>query len=112
MIPEVDNLFNRIPQKLQEELAEILMQRGPLRIERIISEGHTTPAGKWYEQEKDEWVLLLSGGASLLFSGEESAVALNPGDHILIPAGCRHRVEQCDPQQKTIWLAVHFDGAD
>jgi cupin 2 domain-containing protein len=36
---------------------------------------------------------------------------LGPGDFVYIPAHQRHRVEWSDPQQATIWLAVHIEAA-
>ncbi len=107
---EAHNLFEGIPSILQEELFQTLAESGAVRIERIISDGHTTTPGEWYDQRHDEWVLLVSGGATMLFDNDPTPRLLKPGDHILIPAGCRHRVERTDPLQKTIWLAVHFDG--
>jgi cupin 2 domain-containing protein len=103
------NLFNDIPSVLQEEFIQILAESGTIRIERIVSDGHATPPGEWYDQEWDEWVLLVSGGATLQFDGDAGSLVLRPGDHVMIPAGCRHRVEQTDSGQKTVWLAVHFD---
>ena len=57
------------------------------------------------------WVLLVSGGAALLFDDDAAPLVMRPGDHIMIPARRRHRVEWTDTAQKTIWLAVHFDGS-
>ncbi len=110
MTPRADNLFNDIPSALQEELFQTLAETGTVRIERIVSEGHATPAGEWCHQEWDEWVLLVSGGATLQFDGDTGPLGLKPGDHVMIPAGCRHRVERTDSGQKTVWLAVHFGG--
>ena len=102
------NLFNDIPvAMLPEELFQTLAEAGGIRIERIISEGHATPPGEWYDQGWDEWVLLVSGGATLRFDGDAPPLVLKPGDHVMIPAGCRHRVEWTDAAQKTIWVAVH-----
>lgn len=108
MIPRTDNLFNNIPAAVQEEFFQTLAESGTGRIERIVSEGHATPPGEWFDQEWDEWVLLVSGGATLQFDDADPLVLI-PGDHVMIPAGCRHRVERTDSGQKTIWLAVHFD---
>lgn len=110
MTHRLDNLFRDIPEALPEELFQTLAESGAVRIERIVSEGQATPQGEWYDQELDEWVLLISGGATLQFEGDADALVLKPGDHILIPAGCRHRVERTDNREKTIWLAVHFGG--
>jgi len=109
MAPLTDNLFNDIPSVLQEEFFQILAESETIRIERIVSDGHATPPGEWYDQEWNEWVLLLSGGATLKFDGDADPLVLKPGDHVMIPAGCRHRVERTDSRQKTVWLAVHFE---
>jgi cupin 2 domain-containing protein len=106
MHPRINNLFTGIPATLQEELFQTLAESGSVRIERIVSDGQVTPEGEWYDQGRDEWVLLISGGAALLFDGNAAPLVLKPGDHVMIPAGCRHRVERTDP--KTVWLAVHF----
>ena len=108
MTPRTDNLFNDIPSTLKEELFQTLAESGGARIERIVSEGHATPKGEWYDQKWDEWVLLVSGAATLQFDGDAGPLVLRPGDHVMIPAGCRHRVERTDSGEKTVWLAVHF----
>lgn len=104
------NLYDGIPSTLQGELFETLAESSSVRIERIVSDGHATPPGEWYDQTWDEWVLLVSGGATLLLDDDAAPLILKPGDHVMIPAGCRHRVEQTDSGQKTIWLAIHFGG--
>ena len=102
----MDNLFDRIPAELPEELFETLIRTEAVHIERIVSRGHATPEGEWYDQEHDEWVLLVQGAAQLVFDdGRE--VAMGPGDWLEIPARCRHRVAWTDPNQETVWLAVH-----
>ncbi len=106
----VENLYEHIPTDIPKELFQTLAEKKGVRIERIVSGGHVTPLGEWYDQGWDEWVLLVSGGATLLFGDSSAPLILKPGDHVMIPASCRHRVEQTDPLQKTIWLAVHFGG--
>lgn len=108
MAPETHNMFDGIPADLKKEFFETLAQSGAVRIERIVSDGHATPPGEWYDQEQDEWVLLVSGVATLRFEGISDPLVLGPGDHVLIPAGSRHRVERTEPGQKTVWLAVHY----
>jgi cupin 2 domain-containing protein len=108
MIPKTNNLFSDIPATLPTELIRTLAESAAVRIERIVSDGHATAPGKWYDQDRDEWVLLISGGATLIFADDAASLTLAPGDHIMIPAGCRHRVERTDATQKTVWLAVHF----
>lgn len=107
MNPRMGNLFNEIPSDLPEELLETLVDRDAVRVERIVSRGHVTPAGQWYDQDRQEWVLLLRGAARLAFAdGRE--VALVPGDWLEIPAHRKHRVAWTDPRQDTVWLAMHY----
>ena len=106
-----ENLFEHIPADLPEELIQTLAESDAVRIERIVSDGHATPSGEWYDQGWDEWVLLVSGGATLLFDGDTDPLVLKPGDHIMIPAGCRQRVVRTDTGRRTVWLAVHFCGS-
>jgi cupin 2 domain-containing protein len=102
------NLFNGIPGELPQELVEVLHQLGPVRIERIVSRQHASPPGFWYDQDEDEWVLLLTGSAGLRIDGEEQVVSMEPGDALLLPAHKKHRVEWTDTEKDTIWLAVHL----
>ncbi|HEY9074666.1 MAG TPA: cupin domain-containing protein [Desulfobaccales bacterium] len=105
---KADNLFAGIPTAIPEEIIEVLLQTPGLHLDRIVSAGQATPPGQWYDQETHEWVVLLSGAAGLLFAGETEIRLLRPGDYLLIPAHCRHRVEWTDPAQKTVWLALYY----
>ena len=106
-MPDPKNIFADIPATLPEELNEVLAASDRVRIERIVSLGHVSPPGFWYDQETDEWVLLIQGSGRLQFEGDDRPVAMKPGDHLFIPAGKRHRVEWTDPERPTVWLAVH-----
>lgn len=89
-----------------EELFEPLLQTPGLLVERIISAGQVTPAGQWYDQAGDEWVLLAQGQATLEYEGGR-LLALNAGDSVLIPAHQRHRVVFTSREPPCIWLAIH-----
>ena len=102
-----ENLFEDPPEPLHEELVQTLLNTSTFRIERIVSHAHASPEGFWYDQEMDEWVLLLSGAARLRFEGEEQ-FEMTPGAFVIIPAHQRHRVEWTHPDQKTTWLAIHY----
>ena len=103
------NLFAGIDEeKRDEELLTTLAERPGGRIERIISTGQASPPGFWYDQDWGEWVVLLTGAARLRLAEEAEARRLAPGDWVDIPAHCRHRVEWTDPDQPTVWLAVHY----
>ena len=67
------NLFDDLPGQADEELFTELLRRKGVRIERIVSTGQSTPADKPYNQEYDEWVLLVSGSAGLWFSAAKRA---------------------------------------
>jgi cupin 2 domain-containing protein len=103
------NLF-RLPGSLPpEELVEALARGDGVLIERIVSAGQATAPGEWLEGELDEWVVLLAGEAELSFDGG-GELRLVAGDHILIPAGERHRVESTSAEPPCVWLAVHAAG--
>jgi len=102
----VPNLFDDLPAQLPAELVQSLLSARSLRVERIISHGHASPNGSWYDQPEHEFVVVLRGAAQLRF--EEGLLDLTAGSFINIPAHKRHRVEWTDPDQPTIWLAVHY----
>jgi cupin 2 domain-containing protein len=102
------NLFGDLPDHLPEELFEVLAESRTTRVERIVSRGHATPAGEWYDQDTNEWVVVLRGAALLRFEDEPTPRTLSPGDAIDIPAHRRHRVDWTPPDEPTIWLAVHY----
>lgn len=103
----VQNLFASIPLSQAAEQFDELVGGQDVRIERIVSYGHASPAQGWYDQPQHEWVVVLQGRAVLAFEQGDD-VALAPGDHLTIPAHCRHRVAWTAPQQATVWLAVHY----
>jgi len=98
------NLFDHLPCEKKEEFLTLLESES-VRIERIVSNGQSSPEDFWYDQSEHEWVLLLKGAAHLKY-GDGSTVALRAGDHLHIPARTRHRVESVSPD--AIWLAVHY----
>ena len=104
------NLFADVSAATAEEesFSEIFARPG-LKIERIISHGQASPPDFWYDQAWNEWVIVLKGNATLRFEDEPATLALGVGDYVFIPAMKRHRVEWTEPQQPTVWLAVHFE---
>ena len=96
---------------LPEELVDILLERPGMRIERIVSTGQATPVGEWYDQETDEFVLLVAGAARLRIAGEAEDRAIEEGGWVFLPAHCRHRVTWTREDPPTVWLALHLgDG--
>ena len=100
------NLLQDIAPPASEESVEVLARAPGFRIERIVSHGQRSPDGFWYDQEEDEWVLLVAGAAEISFHDGRRA-RMVPGDWLALPAHTRHRVEWTDPARATIWLAVH-----
>ncbi len=102
-----NNLFASIPDNLAQEFTELLTQNEKVRIERIVSKGHASPATGWYDQTENEWVVVLQGAAILAFeSGND--VRLQSGDYLNIPAHTRHRVKWTEPDSETVWLAIYY----
>jgi cupin 2 domain-containing protein len=105
------NLFGDLPAALPAERVDVLLETPHLRLERIVSTGHATPPGAWHDQDRDEWVVVLRGRARLRIEGEAGDRALAPGDHLLLRAHVRHRVEWTSPHEPTVWLALFHPPA-
>lgn len=103
------NIFDDLPQQLPKELVQTLIRAANVRIERIISHGHASPADFWYDQPQHEWVIVLKGAARLQF--EDETVEMKPGDLMNIPAHKKHRVEWTTPDEPTVWLGVRYGEA-
>jgi cupin 2 domain-containing protein len=100
------NIYN-LPSDLQSaEIFEAIASSPDVLIERIISTGQTTPIGQWYDQDRDEWVILLQGEAEITYI-DGSRIKLKSGDYLMIPAHQQHRVDYTSSEPPCIWLAVH-----
>lgn len=102
----IKNLFDDLPQHLPKEFVQTLIQAADVRIERIISHGHASPEGFWYDQGQHEWVIVLKGAAKLRF--EDGMIEMKPGDFVNIPAFKKHRVDWTTPDEPTVWLGVRY----
>ena len=107
-ITEMGSLFEGIPSELSEELFDTISSTDDVNIERIVSRGHASPEGFWYDQENNEFVLVVKGSAGLKLENEDDIVVLKAGDYFNIEAHVKHRVEWTDSTCETIWLAVHY----
>ena len=103
---EKGQVFGGLPERPDKEVFQTLFFDDTVRIERIVSFGQNSPPGFWYDQDENEWVLLLKGAARLEFQDRNEGVDLQPGDYVNIPAGVRHRVAWTAPDEPTVWLAV------
>lgn len=102
--------FFALPAASAEEQFETLTARAGARVERIVSRGQASPPDFWYDQDENEWVMVLRGRARLTIAGEKTR-ELQPGDWVDLPAHCRHRVDWTDPETETVWLAVFWPAA-
>jgi cupin 2 domain-containing protein len=102
------SLLDHIPSALPAEISERLVDAKDVRIERIVSRGHRSDPGFWYDQKENEWVMLVKGEAGLRFEDGDKTVHLTEGMYVEIPAGARHRVEWTSADTDTVWLAVFY----
>lgn len=105
---KTSNIFN-IDNTLsaEQETFEKIFTSENVLIERIISTGQITTEGEYYDQDQDEWVLLLQGYAIIVLDNSEK-INLKTGDYIHIPAHQMHRVDFTSNLPACIWLAVHI----
>lgn len=100
------NIFS-LPKVLpDQEIFEPLIPDCGILIERIISTGQASPENFWYDQDRDEWVIVLQGTATIEWP-DGSKKDLIAGDYIFIQAHQRHRVAKTSKNPPCIWLAVH-----
>ncbi|MSQ20141.1 MAG: cupin domain-containing protein [Betaproteobacteria bacterium] len=101
------NIFAELDANPEAERLTELLARPGVRIERIVSQGQASPPGFWYDEPQREWVIVLAGAARVRFEDEAADRVLQPGDFVEIMPHRRHRLAWTDPDQPTIWLAVH-----
>ena len=102
------NMFADIPDAIPEEIFETIIEKESFRLERIVSDGQLTAEDEWYDEDENEWFILLKGSAGLLLEGDEEPLVLKPGDYLNLPAHRRHKVVWTDANEKTVWLALHY----
>ena len=95
-MPVPGNLFAGLSGKAAAEAVETLVRSPASR------PGRRAHRGFWYDEPLDEWVVVLSGAAGLLVEGERGPRTLRAGDHVHLPAHCRHRVEWTDAARPTV----------
>lgn len=103
----MNNLLSSLPTNSDKEIFEEILSHKNIRIELIISFGHTSPETGWYDQEENEWVLVISGYGTLLFEDGRQQ-KLKKGDYINIPSHTKHKVIETSFYEATIWLAVFY----
>ena len=106
---QTGNLFSGEAKRDSEERIDMLVTGQRLNVERIVSMGHTSPDGFWYDDSRAEWVVLLSGAAVLEFEEDATLQDMRPGDYVLIEPHCRHRVAWTHEVEQTVWLAIYHE---
>lgn len=101
------NIFENIPAELPNEIFSDIIKTEKLRVERIISKGHTSPDTGWYDQAENEWVIVLSGYGVIEFNNGNK-VMLKQGDYLHINAHNKHRVIETSTDEPTVWLAIFY----
>jgi cupin 2 domain-containing protein len=101
-------LFKNIYQNLPAECVNVLLSQSNVRIERIISHGHSTPVNQWYDQLENEWVMVLEGFGIIEYENGEK-ITLEKGDFLYLPAHLKHRVAATCENEQTVWLAIFWN---
>jgi cupin 2 domain-containing protein len=96
-----------LPPDAAEETFEEIIRSPSVRVERIISQGQSSPGSGWYDQDENEWVMLIKGNATLEWE-DGSITDLSAGDYLNIPAHRKHRVLSTAQDEITVWLAVFY----
>lgn len=106
------NLLAPMPDVSSSEVTDPLATGRRFRLERIVSFGQISDDGFWYDQAEVEWVLLVSGSARIAIEGESAERELAPGDVLVLPPRCRHRVTMTSRDPPAVWLALFIDPDD
>ncbi|HZJ93693.1 MAG TPA: cupin domain-containing protein [Thiopseudomonas sp.] len=107
MSQATSNIFASLPNEISDEIFETIATGKNIKIERIISQGHSSPATGWYDQSEHEWVIVLTGAAKIELENQKP-VHLVAGSYLNIPAHSKHKVAWTDPDTQTVWLAIHY----
>lgn len=99
------SLFDAVLCEEGGEAVAALVANPHAKIHRIVSRNYQSPQGFWYDQDDDEWVMVVRGDATLEFADGES-IDLHSGDYLTIPRHVRHRIARTSGE--TIWLAVYL----
>ena len=106
---KLENIFKGSQANLERESVKELISRGKIiRLESVVSPRSNTPS-EVYDQNEDEFVILLKGSAELKFyDGRTSPrnVSMRRGNYVNIPAHLKHSVVKT--KKGTVWLALFY----
>ena len=66
------NVLDNLPEAVENEVSELLLTRGNVKFERIVSRGQSSAEDFWYDQTQHEFVFLVAGRAVLEFENGET----------------------------------------
>ena len=98
------NIYDLPAFPLPGEVASVMAENGSVRIERIVSAGHSS---SWYDQDETEFVVLAEGTAILEYA-DGHTVTMQRGDTLLIRPHERHRVSFTSSDPPCVWLCVFY----
>ena len=96
------NLYDFEPPALDSEEFKSLLNHKNVTIKTIISNTLKTP--QTFEQDEDEWVVVLQGCAKIEIDGKVNK--LKKGDNLFIPAKQKHTLLKT--KKIVIWLAIYI----
>jgi cupin 2 domain-containing protein len=96
----INNLYEGDYPAENNEIFSTLFQNKTLKIESIRSSLKTP--GDLYDQDQDEWVLLLKGEAQIEIIDEIRSI--RAGDYLFLPKHTLHRV--ISTSDNALWLGV------
>ncbi|MFA7401465.1 MAG: cupin domain-containing protein [Bacteroidales bacterium] len=88
-----------------KEAFQDILKHKHFSIERIVSYGQSSE--DWYDQDSNEWLILLQGRATILYDNNTS-IQLKKGDTLFIPAHHKHKVSYTSKRPPCVWLTVFF----
>jgi cupin 2 domain-containing protein len=105
-----ENIFENIKINKDKEQFNDIINTKDVRIERIVSNGQISEQDFWYDQNENEFVVVLKGRAILQIkqNNEIKEYVLNQGDYLNINANIKHRVKYTSLDEPTVWLAVFY----
>ncbi len=68
-------ILSDVPSSIPDEIFNDIIATENVRIERILSHGHSSPEQGWYDQDENEWVMVLEGQGVIEF--EDGRVTTN-----------------------------------
>lgn len=97
------NIFDDVELPLGAEVIQEFFKHKNIRLEKIVSNQSSSPDDFLYDQEEDEWLIVLQGSATLLV--EDKKVFLKSGDSYFLRKHQKHKVLETSAEGKTVWLA-------